>query len=141
MNVAVIGTGYVGLVTGTVFADLGNDVVCVDKIESKIEMLRAGRALGCFTDVDQYSKLNLTLASLIKKSRKAALKKVSKSLITKHTVKDKEFNLAKASFLKDYLFAKDENDQALGLGLKPKLWTLKAKTLHGNMPLLQLTIY
>lgn len=44
MNVAVIGTGYVGLVTGTVFADLGNDVVCVDLIESKIEMLKAGQS-------------------------------------------------------------------------------------------------
>lgn len=84
-------------------------------------------ALGCFTNVDQYSKLNLTLTKLIKKSRKAALKKVSKSLVLKHTAKDKEFNLAKASFLKDYLFAKDENDKALGLGLKPKLWTPKAK--------------
>jgi UDPglucose 6-dehydrogenase len=43
MNVAVVGTGYVGLVTGAVFADLGNDVVCVDKDAEKIEGLRAGR--------------------------------------------------------------------------------------------------
>jgi UDPglucose 6-dehydrogenase len=43
MNVAVVGAGYVGLVTGAVFADLGNDVVCVDKDEAKIEGLRAGR--------------------------------------------------------------------------------------------------
>ncbi|HEY7601200.1 MAG TPA: UDP-glucose/GDP-mannose dehydrogenase family protein [Methylomirabilota bacterium] len=43
MNVAVVGTGYVGLVTGAVFADLGNDVVCVDKDVSKIEGLRAGQ--------------------------------------------------------------------------------------------------
>jgi UDPglucose 6-dehydrogenase len=43
MNVAVVGTGYVGLVTGAVFADLGNDVVCVDKDAAKIEALRAGR--------------------------------------------------------------------------------------------------
>src|ERR1043165_279616 len=42
MNVCVIGTGYVGLVTGAVFADLGNDVVCVDKDEKKIESLRKG---------------------------------------------------------------------------------------------------
>ena len=39
MDVAVIGTGYVGLVTGAVFADLGNDVICVDKVKDKIEML------------------------------------------------------------------------------------------------------
>jgi UDPglucose 6-dehydrogenase len=43
MNIAVVGTGYVGLVTGAVFADLGNDVVAVDKDAGKIEMLRAGR--------------------------------------------------------------------------------------------------
>ena len=43
MNVAVVGTGYVGLVTGAVFADLGNDVICVDKDSAKIEALRVGR--------------------------------------------------------------------------------------------------
>jgi UDPglucose 6-dehydrogenase len=43
MNIAVVGTGYVGLVTGAVFADLGNDVVCVDNDTGKIEGLRAGR--------------------------------------------------------------------------------------------------
>lgn len=42
MNVAVIGTGYVGLVTGVVFADLGNDVICVDKDESKVARLNRG---------------------------------------------------------------------------------------------------
>jgi len=42
MNLCVIGTGYVGLVTGTVFADLGNTVICVDKDESKIAKLNRG---------------------------------------------------------------------------------------------------
>ena len=42
MNICVIGTGYVGLVTGVVFADLGNEVICVDKNEEKIALLRAG---------------------------------------------------------------------------------------------------
>jgi len=42
MNICVIGTGYVGLVTGAVFADLGNEVVCVDSIQEKIEALRRG---------------------------------------------------------------------------------------------------
>jgi UDPglucose 6-dehydrogenase len=42
-NLAVIGTGYVGLVTGTCFADLGNKVTCIDIDEHKIEMLREGK--------------------------------------------------------------------------------------------------
>ena len=43
MNICVVGTGYVGLVTGAVFADLGNDVICVDNAIKKIEALRAGQ--------------------------------------------------------------------------------------------------
>ncbi len=43
MRVAVVGTGYVGLVTGTCFADSGNDVICVDINLRKIEALRAGK--------------------------------------------------------------------------------------------------
>ncbi len=42
MNVCVIGTGYVGLVTGAVFADLGNDVICVDNDKEKIARLKKG---------------------------------------------------------------------------------------------------
>ena len=41
-KIAVIGTGYVGLVTGTCFADLGNDVVCVDVIQEKVDKLKQG---------------------------------------------------------------------------------------------------
>ena len=43
MNICVVGTGYVGLVTGAVFADLGNDVICVDNQVEKIAALAAGR--------------------------------------------------------------------------------------------------
>src|SRR3954464_12802683 len=43
MRVAVIGSGYVGLVSGTCFADFGHDVTCIDKDPDKIEGLRAGR--------------------------------------------------------------------------------------------------
>jgi UDPglucose 6-dehydrogenase len=43
MNICVVGTGYVGLVTGAVFADLGNDVVCVDNVPAKVEALRDGQ--------------------------------------------------------------------------------------------------
>src|SRR5436189_1098914 len=43
MNICVVGTGYVGLVTGAVFADLGNEVVCVDNQADKVAEVRAGR--------------------------------------------------------------------------------------------------
>ena len=43
MKVCVIGTGYVGLVTGTCFADFGHEVVCVDKDRRKIAALRRGK--------------------------------------------------------------------------------------------------
>jgi UDPglucose 6-dehydrogenase len=43
VKIAVVGTGYVGLVTGTCLAESGNDVVCIDKVAAKVEMLRAGK--------------------------------------------------------------------------------------------------
>lgn len=42
MNIAVIGTGYVGLVSGTCFAETGNNVICVDIDQKKVEKLRSG---------------------------------------------------------------------------------------------------
>ncbi len=43
MKIAVVGTGYVGLVTGTCLAESGNDVVCIDKVAEKIAMLESGK--------------------------------------------------------------------------------------------------
>ncbi len=43
MRVCMIGTGYVGLVTGTCFAELGHEVMCIDKDQSKIDTLMAGQ--------------------------------------------------------------------------------------------------
>ena len=42
MKITVIGTGYVGLVTGACFSEFGVQVTCVDKIPEKIEALRRG---------------------------------------------------------------------------------------------------
>ena len=43
MKLCMIGTGYVGLVSGVCFSDLGNDVICVDKDENKIDDLKNGK--------------------------------------------------------------------------------------------------
>jgi UDPglucose 6-dehydrogenase len=43
MKVAIVGTGYVGLVAGACFAESGNDVVCVDKDEAKVRTLKRGK--------------------------------------------------------------------------------------------------
>ncbi|WP_170441074.1 UDP-glucose dehydrogenase family protein [Ruegeria arenilitoris] len=43
MRIAMIGTGYVGLVSGVCFSDFGHDVICVDKAEAKIQMLQDGK--------------------------------------------------------------------------------------------------
>jgi UDPglucose 6-dehydrogenase len=42
MNLTIIGTGYVGLVTGTCFAEVGHRVICVDNNADKVKMLQAG---------------------------------------------------------------------------------------------------
>jgi UDPglucose 6-dehydrogenase len=42
LNLTIIGTGYVGLVTGTCFAESGHDVICVDKDAQKVKLLQAG---------------------------------------------------------------------------------------------------
>ena len=43
MHVAMIGTGYVGLVSAACFSEFGVDVICVDKVTEKIEGLKAGK--------------------------------------------------------------------------------------------------
>src|SRR5207302_3964151 len=43
MDLAIIGSGYVGLVTGACFADVGHNVICVDNDLQKIEALQAGK--------------------------------------------------------------------------------------------------
>ena len=43
MKICMVGTGYVGLVSGACFADLGNIVYCVDKDKKKIDLLKSGK--------------------------------------------------------------------------------------------------
>ena len=42
MNICIIGTGYVGLVAGACFADMGHQVICVDVLQKKIDQLNRG---------------------------------------------------------------------------------------------------
>ncbi|MGB0863599.1 MAG: 3-hydroxyacyl-CoA dehydrogenase NAD-binding domain-containing protein, partial [Saprospiraceae bacterium] len=42
MNIAVVGTGYVGLVTGTCFAETGNQVICIDIDQNKVNQMKNG---------------------------------------------------------------------------------------------------
>ncbi|MEI7802374.1 MAG: 3-hydroxyacyl-CoA dehydrogenase NAD-binding domain-containing protein, partial [Bacteroidota bacterium] len=59
MNIAVIGTGYVGLVTGTCFAETGNNVICVDINEEKVKILRAGKLPIFEPDLDVIFERNV----------------------------------------------------------------------------------
>src|SRR5438309_5952725 len=43
MDISIIGSGYVGLVTGACFSDVGHNVICVDNDEAKVTALQAGR--------------------------------------------------------------------------------------------------
>lgn len=53
MQIAVIGTGYVGLVAGAAFADFGNDVICVDVDKDKIARMTFGCARRCTTPCEE----------------------------------------------------------------------------------------
>lgn len=59
MDIAVIGTGYVGLVVGACLADLGNSVVCVDVNKEKIELLKKGRSPIYEPGLDEMLKTNI----------------------------------------------------------------------------------
>ena len=64
MRITMIGSGYVGLVSGACFADFGHDVVCVDKLPEKIDALRAGRMPIYEPGLDQLVAANVAAGRL-----------------------------------------------------------------------------
>lgn len=55
MNIAIVGTGYVGLVSGTCFAEMGVHVTCVDVNKEKINALVGGKFLFMSRDLMKWS--------------------------------------------------------------------------------------
>src|SRR2546427_133556 len=64
MHIAVIGSGYVGLVTGACFAEFGVDVICVDIAANRIERLNRGENPIYEPGLDQLIKKNLQAGRL-----------------------------------------------------------------------------
>ncbi|KRP87022.1 MULTISPECIES: UDP-glucose dehydrogenase family protein [Bradyrhizobium] len=64
MKIAMVGTGYVGLVSGACFADFGHQVVCVDKDAGKIEALKRGKIPIYETDLDKLVDTNAAAGRL-----------------------------------------------------------------------------
>ena len=65
MKVCVIGTGYVGLVTGICLAEIGNNVLCVDKDGNKIELLKAGKVPIYEEGLEELIKKNIKSGNLV----------------------------------------------------------------------------
>ncbi|MBL8059700.1 MAG: UDP-glucose/GDP-mannose dehydrogenase family protein [Chthonomonas sp.] len=59
MRIAVIGTGYVGLVTGVALADLGNEVICVDNNPDKVALIQSGRSPIYEPGIEEFITRNL----------------------------------------------------------------------------------
>ena len=96
----MIGTGYVGLVSGTCFADLGNRVFCVDKDKTKIDKLNSGVSPIYEPGLDELIKKNFTVGRLIfTNNLKMAISKSELIFICVGTPNKKKSNNVDLSFV------------------------------------------
>ena len=63
-KIAVVGTGYVGLVTGTCFAETGNHVTCIDIDEAKVNKMKNGEVLYTMPNLETYFDRNIAAGRL-----------------------------------------------------------------------------
>ena len=63
-KIAVVGTGYVGLVTGTCFAETGNHVTCIDIDEAKVNQMKGGKVPIYEPNLETYFERNIAAGRL-----------------------------------------------------------------------------
>ena len=117
MKLCMIGTGYVGLVSGTCFADIGNQVICVDKNQDKIKKLKSKPSL-IMIDGNKLPIMNgYKLKSIIKGDQKVA--EISAASIIAKVSRDRFISKMSENFKK---YAWNKNS---GYGTKQHLSAIK----------------
>jgi len=99
MRIAVMGSGYVGLVTGTCFAHLGNDVICVDNNEKKVQSLKKGKVPFYEPGLEEMVRTNLKEKRLRFTSRIRDAVKVSDIIFISVNTPQKENGEANLAFV------------------------------------------
>ncbi|MBN2830382.1 MAG: UDP-glucose/GDP-mannose dehydrogenase family protein, partial [Candidatus Cloacimonetes bacterium] len=143
MKLAVVGTGYVGLVTGTCFAEMGNDVICVDNDSRKIEMLNAGKIPIWEPGLEEMVQRNVAEGRLsFTKDIKTAVEKSLVIFIAVGTPPDEDgsadlqYVLSVASdianYMNDYKVVVDKSTVPVGTADKVKAQILKIQAQRGT---------